>query len=161
MKRLIGHILLFLLSVTVFSCIYVGLFKISITIVLILLAVFALYGFCMGLGYKSMEQIKKYERKATHSGLTRKDDARILLFSLTTLSPTYFCVVLVSLVPLYTYEVWLITILPCILLNCLPATSVLEEYSGLTHQKFPFVSSFLLLTMACCLLGIIGSALLS
>ena len=99
MKRLIGHILLFLLSVTVFSCIYVGLFKISITIVLILLAVFALYGFCMGLGYKSMEQIKKYERKAVHFGLTRKDHSKILLFSLTTLSPTYFCVVLVSLVP--------------------------------------------------------------
>lgn len=161
MKRLIGHILLFLLSVTVFSCIYVGLFKISITIVLILLAVFALYGFCMGLSYKSMEQIKKYERKAVHFGLTRKDHSKILLFSLTTLSPTYFCVVLVSLVPLFTYEVWLITVLPCIFLNCLPATSVLEEYSGLTHQKLPFVSSFLLLTIAFCLLGVIGSALLT
>lgn len=161
MKRLIGNILLFLLSITVFCCIYVGLFKMSMTVVVILLVIFALYGSCMGASWKSMEELKKYERKAVYFGLTRKDESKILLFSLTTLCPSYFCVVLVSLVPLYTHEIWFITVFPCILLNCLPAGSVLEEYHGLTHSKLPFVAYFLLLTIACCLLGVIGSGLFS
>ena len=161
MKRMIGNILLFLLSITIFSCIYIGMFKMSLTVVCILLVIFALYGACMGVGWKSMEELKKYERKAVHFGLTHKDDSKILLFSLTTLCPSYFCVILVSLVPLYTHEVWFITVFPCILLNCLPASSVLEEYSGLTHSKLRFVSYFLLLTIACCLLGVIVSGLLA
>ena len=125
MKRLISNILLFLLSVTLFCCIYIGLFKISVAVVCILLLIFALYGVCMGAGWKSMAELQKYERKAVHSGLTDEDNSKILLFSLTTLCPTYFCVILVSLVPLYTHEIWFITVFPCIFLNCLPASSVL------------------------------------
>ena len=157
MKRLINNILLFLLSITLFSCIYIGLFKISVAVVCILLFIFALYGICMGAGWKSMSELQKYERKAVHSGLTDKDNSKILLFSLTTLCPTYFCVILVSLVPLYTHEIWFITVFPCIILNCLPAGSVLEEYHGLTRGKLPFVGLFLLLTVACSLLGVFVS----
>ena len=161
MKRMIGNILLFILSITVFCCIYVGLFKMSPAMVGLLLVIFALYGACMGAGWKSMEQLKKFERKAVHFGLTRKDESKILLYSLATLCPSYFCVILVSLIPLYTHEIWFITVFPCIMLNCLPASSVLEEYYGLTHSKLSFVVYFLLLTVACCLLGVIGSSLLS
>lgn len=161
MKRMIGNILLFILSVTLFSCIYAGLFKISVTVLCILLVIFVLYGVCMGLGMKGMNELRKYERKAVHFGLTGKDYPKILLFSLTALCPTYFCVLLVSLVPLYTHEVWFITVFPCILLNCLPASSVLDEYHGLTHSKLPFVGSFLLLTVTCSFLGVLVSSLLA
>lgn len=161
MKRMIGNILLFLLSITLFICIYVGLFRMSLSVVGILLVIFALYGSCMGAGWKSMEELKKYERKAVHFGLTRQDESKILLFSLTTLCPSYFCMILVSLVPLYTHEIWFITVFPCILLNCLPASSILEEYHGLTHSKLPFVAYFMLLTIACCLLGVLLSNLVS
>ena len=161
MKRMIGNILLFLLSITLFICIYVGLFRMSLSVVGILLVIFALYGSCMGAGWKSMEELKKYERKAVHFGLTRQDESKILLFSLTTLCPSYFCMILVSLVPLYTHEIWFITVFPCILLNCLPASSILEEYHGLTHSKLPFVAYFMLLTIACCLLGVLLSNLFS
>ena len=161
MKRMIGNILHFLLSITLFICIYVGLFRMSLSVVGILLVIFALYGSCMGAGWKSMEELKKYERKAVHFGLTRQDESKILLFSLTTLCPSYFCMILVSLVPLYTHEIWFITVFPCILLNCLPASSILEEYHGLTHSKLPFVAYFMLLTIACCLLGVLLSNLFS
>ena len=161
MKRMIGNILLFLLSITLFICIYVGLFRMSLSVVGILLVIFALYGSCMGAGWKSMEELKKYERKAVHFGLTRQDESKILLFSLTTLCPSYFCMILVSLVPLYTHEIWFITVFPCILLNCLPASSILEEYHGLTHSKLPFVAYFMLLTIVCCLLGVLLSNLFS
>ena len=106
-----------------------------------------------------MEKLKKYEQKLIYFELNKKDKLNILFYSLTTLSPLFFCVFLVSLVPLYTYEVWLITVFPCIILNCLPASSTMEEYYGLTHKKYPFVILFLLITIICCLLGIIASHL--
>lgn len=161
MKRMIGNILLFILSITIFCCIYIGLFKMSLVVVGLLLVIFALYGTCMGAGWKSMVQLKKYERKAIHFGLTRKDESKILLYSLTTLCPSYFCVILVSLIPLYTYEIWFITVFPCIILNCLPASSVLEEYRSLTHSTYPFVAVFMSLTVAFCLLGTFVSGLFS
>ena len=153
MKHIIGNLLLFLFSAAFFCCIYIGVFKMSAATLGILFVIFALYAFCMGFGWKSMEKIKKLEKKAIHFGLTHKDDSRILLYSLTALAPTYFCVILVSLVPLFTYEIWFITVFPCILLNCLPASSILEEYYTLTHKKLPFFTLFLLITIVCCLMG--------
>ena len=158
-KRSIVNLLLFLLSVFFFGYIYVGLFNISVTTFCILLIILAFYGGCMSLGWKSTAEIKKFEKKAIHIGLTNKDNSKILFFSLTSLSPTYFCVVLVSLVPLYTYEIWFITVFPCILLNCLPASSVLEEYRCLTHSKIPFIVLFTLITIIFCGLGVMISGL--
>lgn len=113
----------------------------------------------MSFSWKSMEKLKKYKQKLIHFGLTSKDDIKVLLFSLTTLSPMFFCVVLVSSIPIYTYEVWLITVFPCVLLNCFPAISVLDEYYGLTHKKLPFLISFLALTIVFCLVGGIISSI--
>ena len=160
MKRIIGQIALFVLSFAFFACIYIGVFKISVTAFLILLAIMALYSVCMGIGEKSMQELKKYEQKLIHFGLNEKDHPKILLFSLFTLFPAFFCVVLVTLVPLYTYEVWLITVFPCILLNCLPMSSVLEEYHGLTRRKIPFLVCSILITALLCFIGIIVSHLL-
>ncbi len=90
----------------------------------------------------------------------QKDDRRILRFSLLTLFPTYFCMILVSSVPLYTYAVWFITVFPCILLNCLPMSSVPEEYHGLTRKKTPFLACYILITAVLCLMAVLGSHLL-
>jgi len=159
MKRILTNAILFILSIIFFLCIYSSVFKISFAIICILLIFFATYGLCMNVAWKSMEKLKKYEQKLIHFRLTSKDDIKVLLFSLTTLSPMYFCVVLVSLIPIYTYEVWFITVFPCVLLNCLPATSVLDEYYGLTHKKLPFLISFFVLTIVFCLMGGIISSI--
>ncbi len=153
-KHTIANIILFLVSITVFSVIYIGVFKVSVSALCILFIFLILYGFCMEFSRKSMVELSKYGQKRIHFGLDEKDDSKILLFSLTTLSPTYFCIILVSLVPLYTYEIWFISVFPCIFLNCLPASSVLEEYRILTHKRLPFLTLFLLLTVICCLLGV-------
>ena len=159
MRRVINNLILFIFSISLLICIYVGVFKISVAAICVLLLFFAIYGLCMGSSWKSMEKLKEYENKLIHFKLEPKDDIRILLFSLKTLFPTYFCVFLVSLIPLYTYEIWFITIFPCILLNSLPATSVLDEYYVLTHKKFPFVTLFLILIAIFSLAGIIISSL--
>ena len=67
MKRIISNILLFTLSISVFACIYVCVFKVSVTAIWILLVIFVLYGLCMSLGWKSMEKLKKYEKKLLHT----------------------------------------------------------------------------------------------
>jgi len=159
MKRIISNIILFTLSITFFFCVYVGVFKVSVIAVCILLIFFCAYGMCMGASWKSMEGLKKCEQKLIHFGLDNKDYNKILCFSLTTLLPTYFCVFLVSLVPLYTYEIWFITVFPCILLNILPANSVLEEYFGLTRKKLHFLLLFLFIVTVSCSSGIILSHL--
>ena len=100
------------------------------------------------------------KKKLIHFGLDEGDGRRILLFSLLTLFPAWFCVILVSAVPLYAYTVWLITVFPCILLNCLPMSSVLEEYHGLTRRKAPFLVCCVLITAVLCLVGVVGSHLL-
>ena len=91
MKRLIGQIILFVLSITFFSCIYIGVFKMSVTAVCILLAILALYALCMGIGERGMRELRKYEQKLIHFGLDEKDGRKILLFSLLTLCPAWFC----------------------------------------------------------------------
>ncbi len=159
MKRVISNMILFALSITLFSCVYVGAFKVSVIAVWILLLFFCAYGVCMAASWKSMEELKKYEQKRIHFGLDNKDYNKILCFSFTTLLPTFFCVFLVSLIPLYTYELWFITVFPCILLNILPASSVLEDYFGLTHKKLPFILLFLLMVVLCCCSGIMLSYL--
>ena len=159
MKRIISNILLFILSITFFSCVYVGVFKVSVVVICILLVFFFAYGMFMGVSFKSMEELKKCEQKLIHFGLDNKDYNKILYFSLTMLLPMYFCVFLVSLVPLYTYEVWFITVFPCICLNILPASSALDEYFGLTHKKLPFLLLSLLIVIICCSSGIILSHL--
>ena len=100
-------------------------------------------------------KLKKYEKKQVRVGLVEEDYLKILLFCLTSLMPTYFCVFLVSLVPLFTYSIWFITVFPAILLNCLPVSSILDEYYCLTHRKAPLLIIFISLTLACCLVGVV------
>ena len=157
MRRIIGYLLTGALSVSVFYFIYVRMFEISVTFIAVLSLILIVYAAVLGIGWKSMEQINKYEQKAVHFGLDKGDDKKILIFSLASLSPLIFCVFLVSLIPLYTYEVWLITVFPCIIINCLPVISVLDEYHSLTRKRLPFVVCYLFLVAVCCLLGVLVS----
>ena len=159
MKRIIISTVTFLFSITFFFVIYIGVLKSSPKALSILWIIFILYGICMGIGWESMDKIRRYEQRAVHFGLTEKDYPKILLYSLTSLSSTYLCVTLVSLIPLTTYHVWFITVFPCIFFNCLPATTVLGEYYGLTHKKLPFVLCFAILVTMCCFCGILISHL--
>ena len=160
MIRIILNVILFLISITFFSYVYIYIFKVPLHVILIILLIFVVYGFIMGWGEKSIRELKKYEQKLIHFGLNKKDESKILLFSLTALSPTYLCVILVSSIPLYTYEVWFITAFPCIILNCIPASSVLDEYHGLVRKKFPFLIMLCSAILLCCLIGVIVASVM-
>ncbi|MBQ4046953.1 MAG: hypothetical protein IJC93_01100 [Clostridia bacterium] len=158
MKDTLRNIIMFVLSAAFFSLVYINAFKVSATAVAVSVIFLTLYGICIGLSQKSAEKLKHYEQKQIHFGLCKRDDRRILLFSLTTLSPMFLCIFLVSLIPLYTYEIWLITVLPAIVLNCIPAIGVLGEYYGLTRKRLPYILLCFLFTMLFCLVGVILSA---
>ena len=157
--EIIPNIIRFALSITFFCFVCICVFKISIAVIGIAFLFLVLYACSSEIGQKSMKKLKMYEQKLIHSELSNKDQYNILFLSLTTLSPIWFCILIVSLVPLYTYEVWFITVFPAVLLNCLPASSVLDEYYLLTHKKIPFMIIFLLVTIICCILGIVASHL--
>lgn len=161
MKRIIRNFILFLVSIVFFSCVYIFVFKVPLTAVFVLLIVFVIYGFLMGLGEKSIKELKIYEQRLIHFGLNKKDELKILLFSIAALSPMFGCIMLVASVPLYTNAVWFITVFPCIILNCIPASSILDEYHCLTRRKAPFLISFLSITLVCCIIGmLVGSVVL-
>jgi len=114
----------------------------------------------MGVCEESMKQLKKYETIQTHTDLTKNRRFLILFLSLTTLSPTYFCVLLVSVIPLFTYEVWFVTVFPCLILISLPMISVLEEYHTLTKKKLPLIISFAVIIIFLTLVGVTSSHLI-
>ena len=59
MKDIIRNIILFILSITFFFCIYVYAFKISVVAICILLALFFAYGMCMGESVEKHGKVKK------------------------------------------------------------------------------------------------------
>ena len=139
MKQILKNILLGLLSIFLFSYTYIKIFNISLLAVVVILIIISLYALCMDGGEKSMKQLKKYEILRTHRDLTKNDCKNILFYSLTTLSPTYFCILLVSVIPIFTYEVWFVTVFPCIIIISMPMFSVIEVYHYLTKKKLPFI----------------------
>lgn len=151
--RMLVNAGLFALSLIVIGSIYVDLFEVSAGVLAVFFVILILYGFCVAIGGKGMTALESYERKAVHFGLTQKDNPKILASAVAALTPTYFYVLLVSLVPINGYEAWLFVVFPCIVANCLPAVSIMGEYRSLTHKRFPFAVSFLSLSITACLIG--------
>jgi hypothetical protein len=83
MKRIIANCVLFGLLITFLCVLYVRLFQVSLSALGILLAVLAIYGFCMEIGWKSAQELKKYEQKAIHFGLRDEgfDGIELLLYT--------------------------------------------------------------------------------
>jgi len=160
MNEKIKQILIGLLIISIFGFTYVKILKASMLSVIIILTVIFLYAVCMGVCEESMKQLKKYEIIQTHTDLTKNQRFLILFLSLTTLSPTYFCVLLVSVIPLFTYEVWFLTVFPCLIFISLPMISVLEEYHTLTKKKLPLIISFAVIIIFLTLVGVTSSHLI-
>ena len=162
-KRIISNILLFILSISFLSYVYIKLFKLSVSTFCVISSILVLYAFGMTFSEKSVKKLEEYEQKLIHLGLNKKDNSKILLFALASLFPTYFCITLLSLIaliPSYTYVIWLITVFPLILINLFPAITILEEYYMLTRKKAPFVATFVFFTAFCCFFGIIVGTLI-
>ena len=153
MKRIIGYFLLFTVAISAFYFICIRAFKISLALIISFLLLWAIYAALFVLGWNSMARLQSYEHKAVRVSLNKKDKQKILFLSMATLSPLILCILLISIIPLFTYEVWLVTTFPYIVLTSISAMSVLETYRSLTRKRAPFILCFSSIILVCCLLG--------
>ena len=112
--------LTYALCVTVFVVFYREIVGINGTAILI--AIFVSYGFCMILNFVGLQKFVKNEKAGT---LTFK---KIFGLTFLILSPIYWCWIILSIVPISTYEVWFITGFPISIISFLPIKEVAEYW---------------------------------
>lgn len=92
----------------------------------------------IALSERGLKQLLNYEHKAVNLGLNEKDKKRILLNSVFSLANVYFSVALASIIPLFQYEIWFVTVFPIILISIIPIKAVADEYYLFTHKRGVF-----------------------
>jgi len=159
MKRFMGNLVLSTFAVALFVLVFVKVLKISLGSICFFAIILTVYGICLGSSRKSIKDLKKYEKEIIELGILPRNDKKVLLLSLVTLSPVLFYVFVVSLIPLQSSGLWFITVFPSVVCVCLCASAVVDEYQYLTNKKLPFVLWFIVLLVAVCLFGMFISAL--
>lgn len=141
MKRWIYNILLFVGVFIVLLFAYRNIFEGDILPVILTLVFFALYGAVMGLGEVGTHRLKKYEYKAVRSAIEISDHPKIFGAALLSLLPIFFCIGLASAFPIMVYEVWFITVLPCLIVSYFPIKEICDVYRSLTRRRVAFTVS--------------------
>jgi hypothetical protein len=138
MKNFIIKISMFALICGIVLFVYRSLFKIPIVFILVAAITLTLYGCAMGFSQFGMRKLMKYEKMYVYTNIPKKEYYKIILCCELSLLPIYFCVILASLIPIFTYEVWFITLFPCLFVSLIPAKEVYEAQYPLTHYKISF-----------------------
>lgn len=155
MKRLIYNILLFVGILLILFFAYRNIFDGHALPIILSVSFLTLYGGAMALGEIGMQRLKKYEYKAVHKGLESEDSSKIYGAAILSLFPMFFCIGLASAFPIMVYEVWFITVFPCLIVSYFPIKEVFDEYYSLTRKKAGFwitvfaVSAVLLVSCQC------------
>ena len=153
MKRLIYNILLFVGILLILLFAYRNIFGGHAMPIVLSVAFLTLYGGAMALGEIGMRRLKRYEYKAVRNGLTSDDHPKIFRAAVLTLFPVFFCIGLASAFPITVYEVWFITVFPCLIVSYFPIKEVFDEYYSLTRKKAGFLITVLavssVLSVAC------------
>ncbi len=137
-KRLIYSTFFFLLFLCAAVFAYRHLFHGRILPVLITAVLLTLYAFASGVSVWGMTEMKKYEQIQNARGILPEDHPRLLLCAMMIPLPLHFCILLASLIPITTWEVWFITIFPCIFITLQPIRAVCDEYHFYTRKKHLF-----------------------
>ena len=126
---------------------YRHLFHGRVVPLLIAAGLLTLYGLTSGISAWGMTEMKKYEAIQNARGILPEDHPKLLLCALTIPLPLHFCTLLASLIPITTWEVWFITIFPCIFLTFQPIRAVADVYDLYTRKKRLFWSIQILLVL--------------
>ncbi len=138
MLRFIYNSIFFLIALGAGFFFYKNVFNEDIGIVLAIVGFLAAYGVAMAVGEVGVRRVTGFEKRAIYHTIEEKDRPRILGYSILSLLPIYFCMAIASLIPITTYEVWFVTVFPCIFLGMLPAKEVCDKQYPLTHYKKQF-----------------------
>ena len=99
----------------------------SVTIIIILIIFIAAYGVLFGISQRSS---LKLARIIDSDNRTMR---KLILLSIGSMLPMYFCYAIVSFIPMFQYEVWFITVLPLIIILCVPLYAMADELKR-THM---------------------------
>ncbi|MBQ9162611.1 MAG: hypothetical protein IJX74_04970 [Clostridia bacterium] len=138
MKKFISNALLLVLLVSIILYIYCGWLKIQYITIVFVVVFLILYMLAMAVGAFGVSRLEGYIKKLVHDEIAAGGFKKPLLFSVLAMFPAYFCIALVSLIPITSYEIWLITVFPCIAIVSIPASSVYGEYSLVANKKALF-----------------------
>ena len=138
MKNYIIKISMFAVVCGIVLFVYRSLFNIPIVFILVAAVALLLYGCAMGFSQFGMRKLIKYEKMYVYTNIPKKEYSKIMLCCVLALLPIYFCIMLASLIPIFTYEVWIITLFPCLFISLIPAKEVYEAQYPLTHFKIRF-----------------------
>ncbi len=153
MKKVILNIITFIICLALAIWFYLPIFQNNTIIAVAIMSLILIYGAAMSVSGYGMWKIKYYEIKAVHKGLSEKERKNILFYSVLTLCPTYYCLVLSSIFPMIGYEIWFLTVFPCLIIISLPIKTVAEEYYHFTHKKWLFLTVNLIIIVLVQIVG--------
>ena len=99
----------------------------TVTIIIILIIFIAAYGVLFGISQRSS---LKLARIIDSDNRTMR---QLILFSIGSMLPMYFCYAIASFIPMFQYEVWFITVFPLIIIHCVPLYAMADELKR-THM---------------------------
>ena len=118
---------------------------------ILLIVFFAVYGLSMAINEYGHIVLSAYERA---NKLTPKN---LLKFSLFILIPTYLFWILLSVIPIFQFEVWLITGLPIVLLSSLYVYGFYDYWKHMLKKSF--LGLQLLIYVCCFVIGQVVSGI--
>ena len=101
------------------------------TIIIILISVIAVYGVLFDISQRSTLKLARIIDS------DKRTVRQLITLSIGSMLPMYFCYSIVSFLPMFQYEVWLITVLPVIIIICVPLSVMAEELKR-THIPMIF-----------------------
>ncbi len=147
MRRIFYNLLLFMLTLGMGIFFYCQVFHGHVGLAIGIIAFLFVYALAMAASQFGMQKLQGYEKYVIYHRIEERDRPRILGYAVLALLPVNICVLLASLIPITTYEIWFITVFPCILLIALPIKEIYGVQYPLTHYK----ASFWLLEVGLCL----------
>ena len=119
-----------------------------------LIVIFNIYGSSMAISYYGQAKLIHFEKT---NSLTIKN---FFGFSVLIASPIYSLWLLVSIIPIFVYEVWFITGFPIILLTCLPLYTLSNDHCKPSLKKFFWILQ-MFIYLSCLFVGqLIGTLIL-
>lgn len=138
MRRICYNLLLFALLGAIGLFFYRNLFDGQVGFLIAVTVFFTVYGIAMTAGEYGMHKLMGYEHYAVYHTVKATDRKRILGYAILSLAPIDVCMLLASLIPIPTWEVWFVTVFPCLVLMYLPIKEVYDTQYPLAHYKIRF-----------------------
>lgn len=119
LTKIIGFLVAFaLLAYFLYTvCYSIG----TATIIIILISVIIVYGVLFDISQRSSLKLARIIDS------DKRINRQLITLSIGAMLPMYLCYSIVSFLPIFQYEVWFITVLPVIIILCVPLVAMAEE----------------------------------